>query len=201
MSGHTKPLDHESDNETPPGDDDSEFTRELMTAKLESITSGYNRLLNSQLMEQYTYFENRIDQVDTELSSRLTQLQQQLQSLQQEYNTLRPETEDLEREKKSLDKSNQQLQNRVKKAQEENQFLRDLNQSLLRDQRESQRKMEEVAQKHAARLAKALQEKDRMIAELGKRVQEVMSRLANESTSPSKPSSKRMDQSPSKKSE
>jgi BRCA1-associated protein len=125
--------------------------------KLEKLAVEYNFLLKSQLEEQRVFYERRLAALHEDEHRRLIL--------------------SLEQEKRVLKKSNEVLEQRSKKLEEELQFVRELNQSMIENQKQWKDRIRRLEEQNAT----IEKEKALRVADLEAQVRDLMFYLDTQS--------------------
>jgi len=109
---------------------------ELDPSKVDSLVQEFDYLLTSQLESQRLYFEARLERAELEYSKAISSYEAKLGGVIEENGQLREEVQELEKEKGILSRTFQDSQRKIAKLRDEDKFLRDLNDSLTKNQLE-----------------------------------------------------------------
>ena len=137
----------------------------ILTSKIEAITLEYNHLLTVQLDSQSKYFEEQLE----EMKAKLSVGQQDVRKNQEMTDAALNRARHLETSKRISEKKMLQYCSKVEETEKENHFLRELNESLLRDKK----KWHEEVQ----RLKEGTSAKDKIIKDLEEQVRDIISHL------------------------
>jgi hypothetical protein len=133
---------------------DLEEESALLHSKLESIASFYNQLLTDTLRRQYEHFAAKAASMHEEDEKQRSELEPSLAAqaaaLRAESVTLTSELAAADARAKVLASNVRELSGRSAKINEENTFLRTLNQNLLQDQMAHKKREKEAAAAAAA---------------------------------------------------
>ncbi|KAG2383195.1 hypothetical protein C9374_004532 [Naegleria lovaniensis] len=134
----------------------SEMLEAQYNSKLDSFLMEYNQLLTQQLTSQRVYFESRISAIacekDKQIESLLNELQMYRQNTQKMNNKV------------------QKTQKKVEKEKEETDFLKELNKTLINNQKQYEIKIEKLEELHK----KMMEKKDAQIKDLQEQLQDMM---------------------------
>lgn len=113
---------------------DEELEMELSMMKLQSVSLYYDSLLQSQLEQQHTYFQDKLKSNEDRVREEMAALSLRLGTLNTSTASLSSRVDQLEARTRSLRDKAKHAESRAKELQTENDFLMDLNRSLLNDQ-------------------------------------------------------------------
>ena len=142
------------------------MTDVILSSKLEAISFEYNNLLTAQLDSQRQYFEERITKLQDEVEDACQSLNQH----QDLSNAALKKARQSDSNKKNAEKKVVTLTSQVENLEKENGFLRDLNESLLRDQNKWQDKIKHLECESSSTLS----EKNAVIEDLQEQLQDLM---------------------------
>ena len=116
-------------------DDAVDEQQNLLNIKLQSVTQYYNQLLTASLETQYQYYQVQISDLQSKHIVAQQNLEQQYNELLQQCDSLTGAINELEKQNKSTDKSIKHKQQQLNQLTHENTFIRDLNMSMINDQK------------------------------------------------------------------
>lgn len=150
--------------------------------KLRSISTYYDNLLAAQLQQQQQYFEKKLEQLDLDAKAENNSISSEIADAYTHNGRLRLEISQLEKHLKGLAKKNNTTQNALDAFLKDNQFLFDLNRSLLHDQQPQQPTAdvgndERKENKADKRYERAMMEKDRKIQSLRSEIDDIMAKI------------------------
>ncbi|KAL9650156.1 hypothetical protein ABK040_011325 [Willaertia magna] len=135
-------------------------TTELLEAqynsKLDAILHEYNILLTQQLASQRVYYETKLKDLEQEKDRQIENLISELQSFRQ--NT------------QKMSNKMQKSQKKIEKQNEETDFLRQLNKTLIENQKQYEIKLEKLEEQYK----KIIEKKDDQIKDLSEQVQDML---------------------------
>ncbi|KAF0984730.1 hypothetical protein FDP41_000629 [Naegleria fowleri] len=134
----------------------SEMLEAQYNSKLDSFLMEYNQLLTQQLTSQRVYFESRISAIASEKDK-------QIESLLNELQTYRQNTQ-------KMNNKVQKTQKKVEKEKEETDFLKELNKTLINNQKQYEIKIEKLEEAHK----KIIEKKDAQIRDLQEQLHDMM---------------------------
>ena len=137
----------------------------ILTSKIEAITLEYNHLLTVQLDSQSKYFEEQLQ----EMRQKLSVGQEDVLKNQEMADAALSRARHLESSKRISEKKMAMYCSKIEETEKENHFLRQLNESLLRDKKKWQEELQ--------RLKEGTSEKDSLIKDLKEQVRDIISHL------------------------
>mmetsp|Transcript_1346 Transcript_1346/g.2559 ORF Transcript_1346/g.2559 Transcript_1346/m.2559 type:complete len:265 (-) Transcript_1346:110-904(-) len=113
---------------------DTQEMLDIDSMKIQSVSSYYETLLQSQLEQQYQYFQEKLNDIHKTSSVKLQTQAEATKELTDQKAKLQQQIDDVDRQIKQVDKKLLNSQTRLTKVLTQNQFLQDLNFSILSDQ-------------------------------------------------------------------
>lgn len=143
-----------------------EMEEALVLSKLDALATEYNHLLVMQLESQRQYFEGLLVRQRQEMDALSEATSVQMAELKASVDTALANTAEAERRRHQLESKVTDLAGRLKKAQEERDFLKQLNDTLLSNQKDFKEKL--------ASADKAIAVKAEEVNELSDQVRDLM---------------------------
>ncbi|EFC38281.1 BRCA1 associated protein [Naegleria gruberi] len=140
----------------------TELLEAQYNSKLDSFLNEYNQLLSQQLTSQRVYFENKLAGLEKDKDK-------QIESLINELQTYRQNTQ-------KMTNKVQKTQKKAEKEKEETEFLKELNKTLINNQKQYEIKIEKSEENYK----KLLEKKDAKIRDLEEQVQDMMSHFSTQ---------------------
>lgn len=140
----------------PENKQDAELMEAQLNSKMDSIVLEYNQLLANQLAGQRVYYESLLQQMEKEKDSQID-------------NILR-ETVSLREERKKLSLQTERLKEKQKEELKEREFLKNINETLAKNQHLFKDTLEQQEKKFEKKLA----EKDNLLKDLQEQVADLM---------------------------
>lgn len=134
----------------------------IVASKIDAVAFEYNHLLTAQLESQRLYFEGVLFQNRLEAEAKMKSLSDRVGEMTEALESTNAELTEMQKQKKSSHRKISELTAKLKKAEEEKTFLRELNDSLVSDQVKWRARTNELE----SRLEKTTAEKDARIQEL-----------------------------------
>jgi len=135
---------------------DMDLLEAQYNSKMDALIVEYNDLLTKQLVSQRIYYEKQIKNLNQKKDEEVKELDQKMTSLKADV--------------KKLSSQLERILNERKKQDEENNFLRQLNKTLINDQKQFKSKYEALQKQFETKL----EEKDKTIRELQEQISDLM---------------------------
>jgi BRCA1-associated protein len=140
-----------------------EMIEAQFNSKLDMILMEYNELLTQQLSSQRLYFEGKLKELEKEKEMQIENLLGELMTFRQERQKMNTKIE--------------KSQNQMKKQSEESLFLKQLNSTLIENQKQFKIKLDNLEKQYQAKLAM----KDQRIHELQEEIKDLYTHLETQS--------------------
>lgn len=145
---------------------DPEMEEAIIVSKLDAIAEEYNHLLVNQLESQRDYFEKQVARLKLEAEQGVELAEEKMKRAEEAALTAHASTTVAENKKQSLEDKLAKVLERLKKMESEHGFLKQLNDTLLANQKEYSSKLQETEKK--------IVERDGIIIELQEQVRDLM---------------------------
>eukprot|EP00210_Caulerpa_lentillifera_P001482 g1422.t1 len=149
---------------------DYQHEEAIVASKIDQVVYEYNQLLTTQLESQRLYFEDILCRNRLEADEKLRSSHESMTATSRALDASRTELKEMTKAKKNAQKKTSELNERLQKAQDEKEFLRQLNETLILNQREWKVKTEKLEQE----METSKTEKDSKIKELEEQVRDLM---------------------------
>lgn len=149
---------------------DEELDEVLRTSKMDSIALEYEHLLTSQLDSQREFFTTQLARMESEYEHRLLSADESIGRLQHELHDFRLLQSELSKDRVSLQRKLEAAREEAATASKERDFLKQLSDSLLQNQKEWKEKLTALQAKSAEDVA----DRDAKIADLEEQVRDLM---------------------------
>jgi hypothetical protein len=121
-----------ADDSTFDADDAESEHRDLLTAKVESIAAGYNRLLNAQLTEQARYFEQQVELAERRFNDVASNVDDGIRAARQQLVVATAAAESAERDRAHSERTLSQSLVKQRRVENELEFVKVLNEQMTR---------------------------------------------------------------------
>eukprot|EP00164_Ancoracysta_twista_P000645 GFYU01000857.1.p1 GENE.GFYU01000857.1~~GFYU01000857.1.p1 ORF type:complete len:588 (-),score=136.21 GFYU01000857.1:170-1933(-) len=143
---------------------------EAFKTKIECITKEYNYLLTSQLESQRDYWMSKLQFAEEDYSNALIEAKDEVDKSKRETESLELKLSDCEKHRRRLEKQLSKSTADIAEKAKEADFLRQLNNTLLANQKQFQDKLATVENQSSS----TIQEKDNEIADLKEQLRDLM---------------------------
>ncbi|GAB4818298.1 hypothetical protein N2152v2_005344 [Parachlorella kessleri] len=124
--------------------EDPEYDEALMLSKLDALATEYNHLLVTQLESQRQFFEGQLVKQRQELDAEAGVLSKRMSQAEEAVAVARAAAEENERRRRQAESKLADTNNRLQAAQRERDFLKQLNDTLLANQKDYQARLAAV---------------------------------------------------------
>ena len=142
----------------------------IVASKIDAVAFEYNHLLSAQLESQRLYFEGILLQNRVDSDARAATLQEQMDEVSQDLAKARDEAKEAAKQKKASAKKASDFAEKARKVEEEKEFLRQLNDTLISNQKQWKEKTEKLE----ATITATSAAKDAKILELEEQVRDLI---------------------------
>lgn len=142
----------------------------IVASKIDGIVYEYNHLLTAQLESQRLYFEGVLCQNRLEADQKIRTLNESMATTSKSQEESNSKLKEVTKDKKNAQKKASELTEKLQKVQEEKEFLRQLNETLILNQKEWKDKTQVLQEKLETNTA----DKDSKIKELEEQVRDLI---------------------------